>query len=62
VFLAFSDTSEPEVICKAYVERKDILVQIKAILFMTTLIARNLSLEEVHQLLKLQKLPAGEFP
>jgi hypothetical protein len=29
---------------------------------MTTLIARNFSLEEVHQLLKLQKLPAGAFP
>jgi hypothetical protein len=29
---------------------------------MTTLIARNLSLEEVHRLLKLQKLSAGAFP
>ncbi len=29
---------------------------------MTTLIARNLSLEEVRRLLKLQKLPAGTFP
>jgi hypothetical protein len=29
---------------------------------MTTLVARNLSLEEVHKLLKLQKLPSGAFP
>jgi hypothetical protein len=28
---------------------------------MTTLVARNLSLDEVHKLLKLQKLPAGVF-
>jgi hypothetical protein len=29
---------------------------------MTALVARNLSLEEVHQLLKLRKLPAAAFP